>query len=207
MGVVAQLANGHSALSLLAEWRKASHRAVEHRAQRGVGYVVLPRLDPRAAYSIAMVARSLSSVSRNAAMATGGNSQATSRRSGSRKRHSAITERIRARSAWYSTRVSLPFPQEAKAVEPTAQLIEFPQWPEGRCATAQAVFRSALFPAVSFKGGTVGEAGQPATLRLGPQPDRQGPARLLLDPRRAGTAQLREASRPDRAQQQTTPRR
>ena len=52
---------------------------------------------------------------------------------------------------------SLPFPLEAKAepatTEQTAQLIEFPQWPEDRRATAQAVFRSALFPAVSFKGG------------------------------------------------------
>ncbi|HPE73760.1 MAG TPA: plasmid replication initiator TrfA, partial [Candidatus Competibacter sp.] len=52
---------------------------------------------------------------------------------------------------------SLPFPPEAKAEpkppEPTAQLIEFPQWPEDRRATAQAVFRSALFPAMSFKGG------------------------------------------------------
>lgn len=52
---------------------------------------------------------------------------------------------------------SLPFSPEAKAEpaipEQTAQLIEFPQWPDDRRATAQAVFRSALFPAMGFKGG------------------------------------------------------
>mgnify|MGYP003374106364 CR=1 FL=1 len=34
-----------------------------------------------------------------------------------------------------------------------AQLIEFPQWPDDRRATAQAVFRSTLFPAMNFKEG------------------------------------------------------
>ena len=62
-------------------------------------------------------------------------------------------ERARQRRA----QESLPFPPEAKAEpaipEPTAQLIEFPQWPDDRRATAQAVFRSALFPAMNFKDG------------------------------------------------------
>jgi hypothetical protein len=69
----------------------------------------------------------------------------------------AIEARAIERSRQRRSQESLPFPPEAKAEpaipEPTAQLIEFPQWPEDRRATAQAVFRSALFPAVSFKGG------------------------------------------------------
>lgn len=35
----------------------------------------------------------------------------------------------------------------------SAQLIEFPPWPDDRRATAQAVFRSALFPAMNFSEG------------------------------------------------------
>jgi hypothetical protein len=50
---------------------------------------------------------------------------------------------------------SLPFPSEAEPIvpEPAAQLIEFPRWPDERRATAQAIFRSALFPAMNFKEG------------------------------------------------------
>ncbi len=61
-------------------------------------------------------------------------------------------ERSRRRRAQESP-PSPPQAPETATPEPTAQLIEFPQWPEDRRATAQAVFRSALFPAVSFKGG------------------------------------------------------
>lgn len=52
------------------------------------------------------------------------------------------------------TLFSLP-EEKAKlpASQPTAQLIAFPQWPDERRATAQAVFRSALFPTLNFKEG------------------------------------------------------
>ena len=52
------------------------------------------------------------------------------------------------------TLFSLP-EEKAKlpASQPTAQLIEFPQWPDNRRATAQAIFRSALFPTLNFKEG------------------------------------------------------
>lgn len=43
--------------------------------------------------------------------------------------------------------------EEEQQLDKTAQLIEFPQWPDDRRATAQAVFRSALFPAMNFKEG------------------------------------------------------
>ena len=69
----------------------------------------------------------------------------------------AIETRAIERSKRRRAQESLPFPPEAKAApaipEQTAQLIEFPPWPDDRRATAQAVFRSALFPAMSFKGG------------------------------------------------------
>ena len=65
-------------------------------------------------------------------------------------------ERSRQRRA-QASQESLPFPPEAKAEpaapEQTAQLIEFPRWPDDRRATAQAVFRSSLFPAMNFKEG------------------------------------------------------
>jgi len=69
----------------------------------------------------------------------------------------AIETRAIERSKRRRAQELLPFPPEAKAEpaipEQIAQLIEFPQWPDDRRATAQAVFRSALFPAVSFRGG------------------------------------------------------
>lgn len=69
----------------------------------------------------------------------------------------AIEARAIERSKRRRAQESLPFSPEAKAEpaipEQTAQLIEFPQWPDDRRATAQAVFRSALFPAIGFKGG------------------------------------------------------
>jgi hypothetical protein len=50
---------------------------------------------------------------------------------------------------------SLPFSPEAKAEpaapEQMAQLIEFPRWPDDRRAAANAIFRSALFPALNNK--------------------------------------------------------
>jgi hypothetical protein len=50
---------------------------------------------------------------------------------------------------------SLPFSPEAKtepaAPEQTVQLIEFPRWPDDRRAAANAIFRSALFPALNNK--------------------------------------------------------
>lgn len=49
------------------------------------------------------------------------------------------------------------FPEEGgselQSSEKKGQLIEFPSWPDDRRATAQAVFRSALFPAMSFREG------------------------------------------------------
>lgn len=69
----------------------------------------------------------------------------------------AIEARAIERSKERRAQASLLFPPEAKAEpaipEPTAQRIEFPQWPDDRRATAQAVFRSALFPAMNFKEG------------------------------------------------------
>ena len=69
----------------------------------------------------------------------------------------AIEARAIERSKQRRAQESLPFPPEAKPEPPTpeqtAQLIEFPRWPDDRRATAQAVFRSALFPALNFKEG------------------------------------------------------
>ena len=69
----------------------------------------------------------------------------------------AVEARAIERSRQRRAQESLPFPPEAKAEpaipEQTAQLIEFPPWPDDRRATAQAVFRSALFPAMNFKEG------------------------------------------------------
>ena len=69
----------------------------------------------------------------------------------------AIEARALERSRQRRAQASLPFASEAKAEptvpEPTAQPIEFPRWPDERRATAQAIFRSALFPALNFKEG------------------------------------------------------
>lgn len=69
----------------------------------------------------------------------------------------AIEARAIERSRQRRAQESLPSSPEAKAEptvpEPTAQRIEFPRWPDDRRATAQAIFRSALFPALNFKGG------------------------------------------------------
>lgn len=69
----------------------------------------------------------------------------------------AIEARAMERSKRRRAQEPLLFSPEAKAEpaipEQTAQLIEFPQWPDDRRATAQAVFRSALFPAMNFKEG------------------------------------------------------
>ena len=62
-------------------------------------------------------------------------------------------ERSRQRRAQESLPFSPDGEPEPPAPEQTAQLIEFPQWPDDRRATAQAVFRSALFPAMNFKEG------------------------------------------------------
>lgn len=68
-----------------------------------------------------------------------------------------IEVRAIARSKQRREQQALPFHAEGKGKqeppEQTAQLIEFPKWPEDRRATAQAVFRSALFPAMNFKEG------------------------------------------------------
>ena len=69
----------------------------------------------------------------------------------------AIEARAIERSRQRRAQESLPFSPDGEpeppAPEQTAQLIEFPQWPDDRRATAQAVFRSALFPAMNFKEG------------------------------------------------------
>jgi len=59
----------------------------------------------------------------------------------------AIAAREIERSRQRQEQSLLPL-SEPEHPPPSAQLIEFPLWPDDRRATAQAVFRSALFPAV-----------------------------------------------------------
>jgi len=64
----------------------------------------------------------------------------------------AIAAREIERSRQRQEQSLLPL-SEPEHLPPSAQLIEFPPWPNDRRATAQAVFRSALFPAMNFSEG------------------------------------------------------